>query len=384
MGEWIAARVLPNVELREPIEGGLAALVPHDDPRVEKLCKAHLHLREFLDRFTDAFGEELRPAVLIVQKDAPRSILTVEALASFRDVIAISVVGYNRALELRHPRGHRITFSSSFWFYPWMLDIDNEYLVIGTPAMLGMHDITAFKGQSSPEIWPMVLRTPDIDHPLMNALLARWQSHFARRGGPEWPDLALFRSLNMANQAALPPAGSDTTFYDVGRSIALWVSAFEILAHPGIGKSGLFPVYELLDKVEWKLRSAAARRYKAYEPGRNPTHRRTLACWLYGELYDVRNHFLHGNPVSRNRLNIKRADRNLFQYTAPLYRMALTGFLSLSWPASVPSTDDPKAIGQHISARIDFLGYQETIEKGLLTARGNGPTPPMRSRRSPC
>lgn len=48
-----------------------------------------------------------------------------------------------------------------------------------------------------------------------------------------WDDVALTRSLNMAYHASLLPAGTDTTFYDVGRIVSLWVSAFEILVHPG-------------------------------------------------------------------------------------------------------------------------------------------------------
>ena len=103
MEEWTVATVLPNVELEAPIEGGLAALVRSDDPRMRSLGKAHPNLRTFIKRFTDAFGEKLRPSLLLVRKDTPASILTVEALASFRDAVALSVVPYNRARELKQP-----------------------------------------------------------------------------------------------------------------------------------------------------------------------------------------------------------------------------------------------------------------------------------------
>ncbi|MCH8952384.1 MAG: hypothetical protein IID49_09710, partial [Proteobacteria bacterium] len=305
MEEWVAATVLPNIELQVPIGGGCVALVPRDDARIKALCCSHPNLKKFLSKFTDAFNEKIRPAVLIVHKDAPQSVFTVDALASFRDAIAVSTVAYNRALELRHPHGLRINFSNSFWFYPWMLDKQNEDLTCRTFAMLGTHEVSAFKGQSSPEIPQKTLSSSDIDQPLLDALISRWQRRYTGRR-ISWSDRALFRSLNMANQAAMLPAGSDTTFYDVGRLIALWVSAFEILAHPGIGKSDIFAVYDLLEKVEWKKKPCAARRYKAYSPKRNAQHRRTLACWLYGEIFDARNQSLHGNAVSPNRLIIKK------------------------------------------------------------------------------
>ncbi len=367
--EWTAGTVLPNVELEGAVEGGLAALVPCDDPRVRVLGKAHPNLQSFLRRFRDAFGKKVWPSVLIVRRDAPASVFTVEALASFRDAIALSVVPHNRARELMHPRGHRILFSNAFWFYPWMLDKFYEDLIASTPAILGVHDVSAFRGQSSPEIFRMTLATSDIDEPLLAALLKRWHHCYAGRN-PQWPDRALFRSLNMANQASQLPAGSDTTFYDVGRSIALWVSAFEILAHPGTGKSGLGPVYDLLEKVAWESSRSRLRRYKAYEAGKKNRPRRPLACWIYGEIYRARNDFLHGNPVSQKRLIVKQSNRSLFQYAAPLYRLALTGFLPLSWSEPIPPMGDGTELGKYVAERIEFTAYQKTIEKALRTARG--------------
>ena len=72
----------------------------------------------------------------------------------------------------------------------------------------------------------------DIDFPLARELLNRWIVRFSE-DAVEWKDKALFRSLNMANEAGRIPALTAATFYDVGRSLALWVSAYEILAHPG-------------------------------------------------------------------------------------------------------------------------------------------------------
>src|SRR5262245_51804676 len=47
--------------------------------------------------------------------------------------------------------------------------------------------------------------------------------------------LRFFRALEVAFHASLFPADGLTSINDVGTRIALWVSAFEVLCHPGGG-----------------------------------------------------------------------------------------------------------------------------------------------------
>jgi len=380
--EWTAVSVLPNVELETSIDGNLAALTPCEDARVLSLTNAYLNLREFLARFSDAFGVRLNPSVLLVRSDAPQRFFTVGAIASFRDAIALSVVPYNRAAELVYPRGHRISFSHSFWLYPWMVDRNNEYLIANTPALLALHEVSEFHGQSSPEMSHMRLGQSDVDQPLLRLLLSRWQRCYGT-SRPLWPDIALFRSLNMAYQASQLPAGADTTFYDVGRLIALWVSAFEILAHPGEGRSGLFAVYDLLDRVAWEHQRSKVRRYAAYEANRRTAGRRRIANRIYGEIYQARNDFLHGNPVSPRRLTIRSSGRSLFNYAAPLYRLALTGFLPLSWNRPSPPMENSEEVGRYLAEHMEFVEPQRLIERALHTmfVRPEDASPDNRRRR---
>jgi hypothetical protein len=202
---------------------------------------------------------------------------------------------------------------------------------------------------------PLDLDHIDFDAPLLNQLLARWRSRYGANK-PVWADVALFRSLNMAFAASKMPAGPDVTQFHVGRSIALWVSAFEILTHTGSDRVKLYDVYDRLSTAPWREKKS---RHKRYMPYGSKT-KRALPCWIYGEIHRVRNDFLHGNPIDRKHMLVKRSRRNLFNYAAPLYRMALTGFLPIPEPISADSTTFSRD-------RFDFIVNQHVIEEALST-----------------
>ena len=341
-------------------------MVSRRDPRIAVLEKTHENVGPFLDRFTDAFGVRVNPTALLVRKKAPPPVYTTEALAGFRDLVAMSVIPRNRSWELKHGRQNRILWSDMFAFYPWTLDKNHQYLVAQTPALLGLHIVEEFHGQSTPEL-PSQLHLDrfSIDEPMLDALIKRWRRRYLART-PHTDDLKLFRSLNMANQASRTPAGRDSTFYDVGRSIALWVSAFEILAHTGKGgRSGSVRVVNLLDRNAWLRARLRARSFKIHaqrDKGR-------FAPWLYAQINKARNDFLHGNPATTRNLRIKRSGQSLFVYAAPLYRMALAAFLDLAWSKEPPDTaDGGTRLGEWIAERYDFNSYQQVVEDGLLTA----------------
>ena len=363
--EWTPVFVLPNVPLDQAVECEIAAIAPAHDRRVKALKRAHPTFKQFLNRFSDNFGEKFEPAVLLLDADAPPSFRDVAALGSFRDILALSAVTHGRALELRYPRGHRVLFGEAFAIYPWMLDRHYKDVIGSTPAILGTHLVSSFRGQSSPTLFRTPLAASDIDEPLLAMLLARWRRRYEAHE-PAWEDVALMRSLNMAYQASLLPAGTDTTFYDVGRIVSLWVSAFEILVHPGgSGQANREKVFELIERTPWVI---AASGQLAHDTGGRTKVKRTLASWLIQTLYDCRNDFLHGNPVDRSTLLLATPQRTIFEYAAPLYRIALTSFLPLTYDAPIPSKENPKALGEYIADRMTFMYPQETAEEALLTS----------------
>jgi hypothetical protein len=327
---WVPAAILPNISAKCAIEGDVVALAPSTDPRVVAFGALHPKFKDLLSRFTDAFRVPAEPVIEIVREDVLAKLSHVEPLASFRDLVALSVVPYARALATVYGNRavRRISYSNSFWLYPWMLAQDNEHLIASTPAFHGMHIVDEFQGQAIPEL--PILEIREIDEPLLQVLLRRWKRYYlaSRKYGA---DRALFRSLNMAMQAAQLPAGIDVTIYDLGRLIALWVSACEILANCTAGHAGVREVYDLLQHISFVDHRMSRQTFKAFisrRNGKTRTERRNLPCWVYGQLYHARCDFLHGNPIRKDRLNFRGETGP--SWVAPcVYRLVLTRFLRM-------------------------------------------------------
>jgi hypothetical protein len=372
MANWLPVFVLPNINLKEPIEAKMAALADHSDSRVQQILRQIPMLAQFVQKFTDPFGVSLRPVMLILRDDAPKTFFTPDAMASFRDALAMSVVPLSRAKSIIWKRSFATYYSDWYDFYPWMLNTNHQHLVCHTPALAGLHVVSQFNGQCIPGLSPVVLDTTDIDHVLLQALMKRWHRRYATKR-KRWADVALFRSLNMAVAASKMPAGVDVTLFDLGRSVSLWVSAFEILAHPKTSLSNVGLVYSLLERAAWQNNDLVRRRYRAFMTKNKAKQKsaplRSLPCWLYGEIYHARNDFLHGNPIRENRLRAKKTGRALFPYPAMLYRMALAAFLPLPGTLTVPPVSDQKAYDTYIKKFFELFSEQRDIEKAIRTVR---------------
>lgn len=366
---WTPAIILPNLYADEALDGEVVALAPRIDPRVQAYCGLHSQFRELISRFTDGFGGELNPLILMVRDDVAAKLSRVEPLASFRDLAALAVIPYSRSLAERNGL-RRIYYSDSFHLHPWMTTKDNLHIVCSTPALWAVHDACQFHGQSSPELPPLELKMDEVDRPLFDALLLRWTRFYVQEEN-SWENRALFRSLNMGNQAAQIPGGVAATIFDFGRSAALWISAFEILTHPSNGNAGLKTVYQLLDGIEYLDAALGERKYPAYgKSHKYPAYGksqplRSLPSWFYGELYRIRCDFLHGNPIGDAPLTPEGSNVDLSWLAAPLFRLALTGFLGLSLKGTGVEDDD---LGAAVAARLQFERYQRAAERTLVRA----------------
>ena len=363
MDEWTPILALTNLDIRGAIECPYAAIMSPTDDRVLNLCNAHPKLTTFLSKFSGQFRKQISPSLLVLRSDAPRSYYTAEAVTAFRDIISLSIIPYARTKRLRFNQAHGMAFTNTFQFYPWMLDKKYEEVMLVNPAQKHFHLLEEFEGQSFPEVPHASLMADDIDIPLAKELMNRWIARFSE-GHVEWKDKALFRSLNMANEAGRVPALTAAVFYDVGRSLALWVSAYEILAHPGgTDESNRRTVSAILESVKWlnpKL-SAAAHTI----PHKTPQQKQ-LATWICKRVYDLRNDFLHGNDVDETALELN--GKVIIDFAACLFRLALTGFLDLHFNMAIPPSDDAEAVSSFINQRMDFNKFQSAYEDALLTA----------------
>lgn len=365
---WTPIWALPNINLDEPVESDFFALVPFADRRVQEMKRRHPEFRKFMMRFTDTFRNSIHPALVLRRENAPERLKTSEAATSFRDLLVASMVPYAQSRNIVHDNTlDRVGFSSYFWVYPWMIDRNYEHIIASAPAMLALHEVAKFKGQSSPDLSPITVRRKDFDEPLLQELMRRWATQYTANHAI-WENIALFRSLNMANQASLIPAGADATIYDFGRIIGMWVAAFEILVHPGrSGRANLVKVFELLDGVPWIDRRCG---YRRFETGtRKKSARRNLACWIYKQMKECRDDFLHGNPVEISDLMIPKSGRPMTSIAPTLFRLGLTSFLDLSWKEQPPPADDAEALAEYRRMRWDFMARQRAVEEALKLSR---------------
>src|SRR5262245_12139041 len=238
MSAWVPMFALPNIRVLDPVEIDHIAIIYADDKRIRELEVKYPTFNLYLSQFSNEFAVKLRPSLLMWNDAGPEGYKSTEALAAFRDALALSVVPYLQARILGRESQFKMRFTNWFSIYPWMIDKNYEYVVMRSSAVMGLHETKLLRAQTYPGLNQEIISSRDIDQTLHEELMVRFKRRFTTEQS-EWTDIALFRSLNTANSAAQLPSHGDSTPYDAGRAISLWVSAFEILAHPEEGKSGL-------------------------------------------------------------------------------------------------------------------------------------------------
>jgi hypothetical protein len=93
----------------------------------------------------------ISPNLLIWDNAGPQG--NMEALAGFREALALSVVPYSWARGHTYGRKHQVLYSNRFSIYPWIIDKNYEYVVMHSSAMLALQEtkslpIPAFRRSS--------------------------------------------------------------------------------------------------------------------------------------------------------------------------------------------------------------------------------------------
>lgn len=304
------------------------AIVPHDDSRIIEIVKQSVYPKALVENFEDQFGRKSYPSFLILNDKASQHLRYIDAIVGFRNIVALSTIIKGHEHSLTRSFVAYPLYSDYFDFYPITIAKEDDGFLTQTPSVLGFDDeFKKFSGQPSPTLAGLRHVSADPKSDLFDQLHKVWQRRYLSRRYSERATRSLFRSLEMAYQASTMPFKNYSTLYDYGTSASLWVSAFEILSHPENRNANLLTVIELLGKYDWFDKNLKRRSYVVkYRGERKQVN---LTQKLYKELYDTRNNFLHGNPVTSNRLRplSKKNAQSITRYAPLLYKVALISFL---------------------------------------------------------
>ncbi|MGB5925300.1 MAG: hypothetical protein WBH01_04320 [Dehalococcoidia bacterium] len=293
---WEFVFILPNISIKNSVGNDNIAICSPNDPRVEDLIQLHSNIRYLVTGFTDQLNRKITPSVLI-RKNRPHNQYIRDSLIDFRNIYAICCVINGWQNLLNRDDGQlmpsNVLYSDYFDIYPIVPNSKDDYLAIISPAARGLDTASEFTGQISPSIVSQV-HNPHYDHALFKALSKEWMKRHILRRYSDWELISLFRSLQIAYQALSMADSNFSTIYDYGTNLSLWVSAFEILAHPKNGSVNLQSVLSLLDN-SFLLKELIKRLYTV--DFHKKSHRVNLVQKLYCQIYNARNCYIHGNPV---------------------------------------------------------------------------------------
>jgi hypothetical protein len=370
MGNWVFVALLHNLSLQEPVENGYMAIVPDTDDRAMSLTEATPALRRLVSGFTDQFGRSVSPSLMIVHPKAPKRLFAIDAIIGFRNAIAIcSIIKAWEEALVRKQSLNVLKYSNYFDLYPISVGKDGDVMIIRSPSILGMDEPEDFVGQISPELSSSFSVTSFYDSELLKAILLVWEGRFLRSRVRDWRSLVLFRSLEMAFHASTIPFENSSTIYDYGAKIALWVSAFEVLASLETRQTKLSDVLDLLGKSKLYARNLRQKRY-TIKFSQKTEKRGSLPKKLYNMLHLARHDFLHGNPVKVYNLFINGSIKyHPLTSAAPiLYKLALQSFLDIPKLANLGDYD--------MTGFVNVRNFEEAISV-LIQKR------PQRKKRRP-
>jgi hypothetical protein len=360
---WRIFGVLHNIDVKEAFDAEWIAITPSSDPRVRAIMGGQPAAKSLIGGFTDAFGRKKDVSVLLYDDTAPASLRTHEIIRAFHRLYALSSLTYGTGQALRDEHGgFAVRHSSLFDLYPIYPSDDGRGLVTFSAAVRGYDEPKGFCGQASPYLVNHPLIQPTPDGLLRDRLLDAWR-RFCRPKGADPRLVRVFRSLDVAYEAA--SIALSTSVYEYGTRVALWVSAIEVVAHPG-GRRGKIDLTGVVDLIEswmpmWSDPQLRACRYALVHKGK--TRRVGFASRLYKELYDARNAFLHGNPVGQGRLfPFKNVSRPGLPAIAPLiYEVALL--------AKLEKLRDKRRTKAALAQADKDIFQQSVLEAALLKVR---------------
>lgn len=365
--EFVAA--LPSLIVHESREAGRFVLLPPADPRYAEITARDSGVAAYLRKFQTPFGVKLSPPVICFDRLARQA--DGRSLSRFRDCIAVAAIVEARRKTLVSGRITGFIQSDSFDFYPVHPGRDRTHVYLRTASEEGLHELSALRGQCSPAVLHPQHQLAEFDDVLLTPLL----KVFAGRRVAGGLRTRIFRSLHAAYAACRAPFHQLGSALDLGMTTSMWVTAFEVLVHPGGHEDVRFKhVSEAIRRIPWpdsELRRNS-RVQMRNSRGKRPEGLTTIPLQLYGRLYATRCAFLHGEPdlsAAKTHLNDGRRGR-LAEQVAVLYRFTLLRVLAdaglYEFP-TVPDWRNPMSETQKEGFRTQFgRWWDESVLGGAL------------------
>lgn len=373
--QWLLGYILHNLTCKKPFDSEYMAIAPHSDPRVQQIVATSQLRRCLVENFTDQLGSQRHPSVLVVREDAPETVRDIDAVVSFRNLFAISCVIFGQQQSIRGPNVRGTLYSDYFDFYPIMITPDGTGVWTMSPALNDFDYPKEIHGKTSPSLPRTECLGVEPDEMLVNRLIEAWSDLYIGTRRFEREATVLFRSLQVAYHAAAMPVSNLPSIHDYGVRIGLWISAFEILAHPAVdgikNKVNFDKVKELLGKQTWSKAELRDCKHDVHYDSK--CHKVNLVVKIYRDLYEARNKFMHGNPVSpENLFPFKNNKRPPLTHLAPLiYKTALLGFLDrfqFRPKESAPDLNAMKLSNLAIDRAVACILKKEAFENAILEA----------------
>ena len=310
------------------------ALVDGTHEIVSDLMQRRPAVAQILSSFRDEFGRSYIPSVVLARESAPLRLRTnASAFNDFRNAIAMSCVLRGRARAASGNGQFDASWSDTFDFHPAQLNA-RDGVVLQSPALLNaVHEDSALALGGSPSL-SLFSDTLHPDGYLYRCIAREWRRRYLRPARNDAYSRSLFRALEVAYHASSVGTKSLGSAVEYGTQIGSWVSAIEILAWPSNRRANLGFVFGLFDAVNVS-QALSRRRYKVVQDKRAYRVGALKSC--YWKLYQARNKFLHGEPVSFSTLLAHSRDEKfaLTRVAAILFRHALVAYLSRRYPHDV-------------------------------------------------
>ena len=323
---WDLVTVMPAANIPYAVEAGDDAVIPPSDYRYQGIRGRTPEMARFLDSFRTMFGHALRPPMLVRRQG--RGKIKADDAVALRNIVAVAAVIRERIARC-HGFSDGPPYSDLFELSPVSLGADATTLVVQTALELGLDDdLNNLQGQPTPVYaYPENVHVA-LDETLLRALVRlyrtrkRTQREFRRR---------VFRSLELAYYALAARFSQLRGNADVVLPAALWVSAFEMLCHRGVGNVGCGDVLNRVRAARWysaalKTRCTAQVEYR--RPRGVPLPALPLdirPVRVYQRLYRVRNKGFHGDELPREMLrgDRRRKETHLDVAVPAIYRSVL-------------------------------------------------------------